>query len=200
MKHLLFLLILPVLLLSGCGSYPPDTTKLEIWRERSNDMIIQDSDSGGTVTWKVSKRVFYDIITLGIMETRYAQIKRNMRYYTGIYNECMFYNNLIGKPRKELFQYFGAPHNITDDGNGGKILIWQKESVSGRANTFTGASYGRYGGFASGTTSINYQSETLSRQFFVDPSDKIYLWKTSDQDIFGVLPENIARKHIILSF
>ncbi len=201
MKHTLFsILLLPLLLFTGCTTYPPEMTKLDIWRERSDNMIIQDYDSSGTAAWKVTKRVFYDIITLGIMETRYAQIKRNLRFYTTVYNECKFYDSLIGKPRKELFQYFGAPHSIADDGDGGKILIWSKEKVSGRANTFAGTSYGKYGAFTSGTTNINYQSEIMSRQFFIDSKDKIYLWKTTDQNIFGVMPEVIARKHIILSF
>ena len=78
MKHTLFsILLLPLLLFTGCTTYPPEMTKLDIWRERSDNMIIQDYDSSGTAAWKVTKRVFYDIITLGIMETRYAQIKRN---------------------------------------------------------------------------------------------------------------------------
>lgn len=192
--------VLTTVLLTSCNTYPQNFTKLDIWKDRAERMLVQKYDSGGKATWKITKRVFYDVITLGIMETRYAQIKRNLRYYSNIYDECEFFDSFIGKRKSDLLLQFGAPHYVTDDGDGGKIFIWTRERIRGQSNMISGTTFSNHNAFSSGVTISNYYKEIMSRQFFVNAEGIVYLWKTSNPSIFGVMRDDLARLHYISSF
>lgn len=77
-------------------------------------------------------------------------------------------NKWIGKSEHDLLLDKGTPTKITEDGKGGKIFNYSV--TDSRVNTYPVYGYG--------TTSEIY-SNTVYMEFYVNPVDTIYYWRTN---------------------
>jgi hypothetical protein len=83
----------------------------------------------------------------------------------------------MGKTKTELYQSWGKPNTITDDGRGGEILVYSSTISTGQN---TGTIY------SNGGNSINYYTTPPNRQysrikmFYVNKGGIIYHWKLKE--------------------
>lgn len=79
----------------------------------------------------------------------------------------------VGSTKAQLYQSWGPPSQITDDGQGGEILIYSQNVNLGqqagqiKSNGYGGISY----------TNPQQMGYTRTRMFYVDKNGVIYNWK-----------------------
>ena len=198
MKHtLLSILLLPLLLFTGCYSYPPNATKAQIWTVRYNNTCVLDNDPADTVAWKITKHVFFDIITLGIAETRYAQIRRNYNYWKQVEiqqkiqeeEERRFRQRLksfVGKKITDVLAELGPADRVDSDGGTGKIYTYEaimyESRTSSRGYGYSASSATVYSSdqmataYGSSSSSLSSSSSSLSWR------NRIQVWLNVDKD------------------
>lgn len=79
----------------------------------------------------------------------------------------------VGKPKSDLYLSWGPPNNVTDDGNGGQILIYGRTVTMGQV---PGQVYGNYNGGLSYTAPVQ-RTYTKTRMFYVNSEGIIYNWR-----------------------
>lgn len=88
-------------------------------------------------------------------------------------NPSMTMQSWVGHHQSELYQAWGPPNQVTSDGNGGSILIYSGQVLTGQVpgeiqkNPTGGVSY-------TAPTQTGYQR---TRMFYVDKDGKIYNWR-----------------------
>ena len=79
----------------------------------------------------------------------------------------------VGKTKADLYQSWGPPSRVTDDGQGGEILIYSATVNMGQT---PGQVYNNPNGSVGYTTpQNNYYSKT--RMFYANSSGVIYSWR-----------------------
>lgn len=79
----------------------------------------------------------------------------------------------LGMSKVELYKKWGPPNQITTDGNGGEILIYQKNIQSGQ---LPGRIYSNPAGGINYTNPTQY-GYTQTRMFYVNKRGIIYHWR-----------------------
>jgi hypothetical protein len=90
---------------------------------------------------------------------------------------CSTVNNTMqswmGRSKSELYQSWGPPTRITDDGKGGEILIYERWIDLGQTS---GRVYQHNDGSLS-YTNPQQSGYTQTRMFYTDEYGKIYYWR-----------------------
>jgi hypothetical protein len=95
----------------------------------------------------------------------------------GCVSQSKLMNSWVGKTKAELYKNLGKPNTITDDGQGGEILIYSSTENMGQN---TGTMY------SNGGNGVNYYTTPQKRQysrikmFYVNKSGIIYRWKLEE--------------------
>jgi hypothetical protein len=87
----------------------------------------------------------------------------------------------IGKTKAELYQRFGPPERITDDGQGGEILIYEKTDEGGGSNQQNSVSPNQSNSAAMSLyTPVNIQHDkvTYIKMFYCNKQGIIYHWRS----------------------
>ena len=79
----------------------------------------------------------------------------------------------MGNHQGSLIDSWGPPDRITDDGRGGRILIWEKYVRTGQTPGRWGTNW--FGGRV--YTAPVEQSYTRSRMFWVNADGIVYSWR-----------------------
>ncbi len=79
----------------------------------------------------------------------------------------------VGSTKAQLYQSWGPPQSVTDDGQGGEILIYGSYVNLGQQ---PGKVYNNYDGSV-GYTAPQQQGYTRTRMFYVNKSGVIYNWR-----------------------
>ncbi len=82
-------------------------------------------------------------------------------------------NSWVGRTKAQLYQSWGPPNRITDDGQGGQILIY---SATVNLTQTPGTVYNNNNGGINYTAPQNNQY-SRTRMFYVNPSGVIYSWR-----------------------
>lgn len=80
-------------------------------------------------------------------------------------------NSWIGLTKHDLVMNWGPPAKISDDGNGGEILVYAKQIYLPSSTFYDGV------GGSSTSQSLNMWSY---RMFYVDSNQKIYYWRSQN--------------------
>lgn len=87
----------------------------------------------------------------------------------------------IGSTKAELYQRFGPPERITDDGQGGEILIYEKTEEGGGSNQQNTVSPNQSNSVAMSLyTPVNVQHDkvTYIKMFYCNAQGIIYHWRS----------------------
>jgi len=160
MKIMRLIVLVTVLSLTGCASYPIDSTKEEIWRARYEQNIILEEDDFGTTTWKATKHALWDIFTLFFAEIHYGRIRYNYGYYAAEARQrelkvidqknraAQLQDDFKGKHYGEVLAAFGPPDRIQNDDMGGRMLIYEDsvDRLQTRFSVYVGPAHTESGG------------------------------------------------------
>ena len=131
MKTLVVLLGLG-LMVCGCVHYTPDMGPRERIVARYEQTYPIPQDPPSIQSFKTTKRVCLDVITLCMMEMWYGRVRHS---YAAVMADETGWNtfslSVKGKPLGEVLAVFGPPARTQDLGNDRKMVIYERRSVSG---------------------------------------------------------------------
>ena len=97
-------------------------------------------------------------------------------------------NNELGLTENNIVLKYGAPSRTTDDGAGGKILVYEKTSYQTKTNYYRAPNYNTIL-LPTATSSSNTNEIKMYINFFINKDGIVYNWRTNYPDIREKIPK-----------
>lgn len=157
-----------IMLVSGCVNKYGLTEEQQIEAVRKYpvaELNITPEDNGWLISSKVAGRILLAPLTLGFSE---VLLLTDLEISYKLYSQFLYYNSFFGKPCSAVISSFGAPARIADDGQGGKIYVFERRyTTGGQTMYYNGHPY---------TTPVVYHRNV--KEFYFTAQDVCYKWNT----------------------
>lgn len=185
LRQIFFIVILYIGLIGigGCTSYTEDSLVGRV-TQRYEQNIILKTDSSSEKVKKLSKHIFWDIVTIGLAEMWYDNARSSYyQYVVDAQNAAtkwkQFRERHLGMTENQLVLELGPPDLVTSDGIGGKILLYESSKAEGKtylsiSHNVQETGFGTAYGTSSGGGLTTYSANVFRLWFAINKKGKVY--------------------------